>query len=99
MGTIYYGDARHPVPVEDRTLAHLKAVIVSRLRRGESCTFSWAVEGDHRETIWLSPNIPLHFVFETPDRPALNRKWIDALAQVASTPAGLHAVPEPEDEP
>lgn len=97
MGTIFYGDARHPVRIEDRALTHLKAVIIGRLRRGESCSLSWE-DGAHRETIWLSPSIPLHFVFETPDRPPLNRKWIDLLAQSASSPAGLHVMPEPDDD-
>ena len=97
MGTIFYGDARHPIPVEDRALAHVKAVIIGRLHRGESCSFSWD-DGKHRETIWLSPSIPLHFVFDSAERPALNRAWIDALSQTASTPGGLHVVAEP-DEP
>lgn len=97
MGIIYYGDARHPVPVEDRALAHIKVVIVSKLRRGESCTFSWASEGDHRETIWLSPYIPLHFVFDSVERPPLNREWLELLAQAAATPGGLFEVPEPAE--
>jgi hypothetical protein len=97
MGIIYYGDARHPVPVDDRALAHIKVVIVSKLRRGEYCTFSWASPGDHRETIWLSPNIPLHFVFDTPERPPLNRQWLELMAQTAATPGGLYEVPEPEE--
>ena len=97
MGTIFYGDARHPVPIEDRALTHLKAVIIGRLRRGESCSFSWS-DGSTRETIWLSPSIPLHFVFESAGRPPLNRMWIELLAHSASSPAGLHLMPEPEDD-
>lgn len=98
MGVIYYGDARHAVEVEDRALAHIKAVIVAKLRRGESCTFSWASKGDHRETIWLSPYIPLHFVFDTPERPVLNRRWLELLSQAAATPGGLYELPEPEEK-
>lgn len=100
MGTIFYGDARYPVPVEDRALAHLKSVIVARLRRGESCTFSWHPEGqDHRETIWIAQYIPLNFVFETAERPRLNRNWIELMVQAAASPAGLYEMPEPPEDP
>ncbi|MEO6943045.1 MAG: hypothetical protein ABI238_00115 [Terrimesophilobacter sp.] len=97
MGIMFYGDARQPVPVEDRTLAHVKAVIIARLRRGESCTFSWKTETGHRETVWISQYISLHFVFDEPDRPTLNRQWIEELSRAAASPAGLWAVPEPAD--
>ena len=36
MGTIYYGGSATPIHIEDRALAHLKVVISTKLRRGES---------------------------------------------------------------
>lgn len=99
MGTIFYGDARYAIQVEDRALAHIKSVIIARLRRGESCTFSWHPEGqEHRETIWIAQFIPLNFVFDTGDRPKLNRKWLELMSQAASNPAGLYEMPEPPDD-
>lgn len=46
MGTIYYGGSESPIHIEDRVLAHLKVVITTKLRRGESLTVSWAHPGD-----------------------------------------------------
>lgn len=100
MGTLYYGDSRLPVPIEDRALAHLKVVIVNKLRRGESFTFSWVktrAEGHGRSTIWLSPEIPLHFDFEGSKAPTLNRRWLEELSLVASSGTGLVVLDEPAE--
>lgn len=100
MGTLYYGDARLPVSVDDRALAHLKVVIVNKLRRGESFTYSWVksrAEGHGRATIWMSPEIPLHFEFEGSKAPALNRRWLEELSLVASSGSGLALSEEPPE--
>jgi hypothetical protein len=100
VGTLYYGDSRFPIPVEDRALAHLKIVIVNKLRRGESFTFSWVKsrsEGHGRSTVWLSPQLALHFEFEGSKAPALNRRWLDELSLVASSGTGLIVVDEPSE--
>ena len=39
MGTLYYAD--QAIEMDDRTLAHLKVAVVTKLRRGESFTLSW----------------------------------------------------------
>ena len=100
MGTLYYGDSRLPVPVEDRALAHVKVVIVNKLRRGESFTFSWVktrAEGHGRATIWLSPEISLHFEFDGSKSPVLNRRWLEELSLVASSGTGLVILEEPAE--
>ncbi len=69
MGTIYYGGSATPIHIEDRVLAHLKVVVATKLRRGESFTVSWQHpdgETRGRSTIWLHPSIPLRFVFDDP---------------------------------
>lgn len=103
MGTLYYGDSRLPIPIDDRALAHLKVVMVNKLRRGESFTFSWVKtrsEGHGRSTIWLSPEIALHFEFDGNTGPVLNRRWLEELSLVASSSAGLAIVDEPgESDP
>ena len=98
MGTLFYGDSRLPIPIEDRALAHLKVVMVNKLRRGESFTFSWVkpeAEGHGRSTIWLSPEIPLHFEFEESKGPVLNRRWLEDLSLVSSSGTGLVVLDEP----
>lgn len=101
---LYYGDDAEPIQIEDRALAHLKVVIATKLRRNESFTLSWRhPEGETsgRSTIWLHPSIPLRFVFQTADAPELSRKWIEDLAQSASSSGGITLVDEhlevPED--
>lgn len=102
MGTIYYGGSATPIHIEDRTLAHLKVVIATKLRRDESFTLSWTHPDDQprgRSTIWLHSSIPLRFVFESPEPEELSREWVDKLAQSANSSGGMMLVPESMEEP
>lgn len=102
VGTLYYGDSRFAIAVEDRALSHLKVVIINKLRRGESFTFSWAKsrsEGHGRSTIWIAPSLVLHFEFDGSKAPTLNRRWLEELALVASSGTGLLILDEPVDSP
>lgn len=95
MGTIYYGGSATPIHIEDRALGHLKVVIATKLRRGESFTVSWQHPDDQprgRSTIWLHPSIPLRFVFEDPEPAQLSREWIEELASSASSTGGIQLV-------
>ncbi|MCM3658603.1 hypothetical protein M3147_15210 [Agromyces mediolanus] len=97
MGTLYYGDAQTPIGIEDRMLAHLKVVLVTKLRRNESFTLSWLHHDDEprgRETLWMHPAIPLRFVFNEPERPELNPRWLEDLMRSANTTGGIELVPE-----
>lgn len=97
MGTIYYGGSAMPIHIEDRALAHLKVVIATKLRRGESFTVSWTHPDDQprgRSTIWLHPSIPLRFVFDDPEPAELSRTWIEDLANSASSTGGILLVAE-----
>ena len=102
MGTIYYGGSATPIHIEDRALAHLKVVIATKLRRGESFTVSWRHPEDEargRSTIWLHPSIPLRFVFDDPEPAELSRDWIEDLAMPANSSGGINLVAENiEDE-
>jgi hypothetical protein len=97
MGTIYYGGSATPIHIEDRALAHLKVVIATKLRRGESFTVSWRhPDGQERgrSTLWLHPSIPLRFVFDDPDPASLSREWIAELANSANSSGGIMLVAE-----
>ncbi len=99
VGTLYYGDVAAPIEIEDRALAHVKVVIATKLRRGESFTLSWTHgEGQEpgRSTVWLHPSIPLRFVFDESEPALLSRAWIEELANSANSSGGLMIVPEPE---
>ncbi|WP_460772722.1 DUF7882 family protein [Microbacterium sp. GXF7504] len=97
MGTIYYGGHNSPITIEDRALAHLKVVIATKLRRGESFTLSWRHPDDEprgRSTVWLHPSIPLRFVFDDPEPAVLDRAWIEELANSANSSGGIMLVTE-----
>lgn len=97
MGLIYYGDGVGAIEIDDRTLAHLKIVIATKLRRNESFTLSWRhPEGQPpgRSTLWLHPSIPLRFVFEDAEPPELSPRRLNELATSANSSGGILLTPE-----
>jgi hypothetical protein len=100
MGQFIYGNPSVAVDFDDRVLAHLKVVVLAKVRRGESFTFSWeytAAAGSGHSSIWIHPTIPLQFNFLGSREPRLNRAWVEELMQLANTPAGLRLTPEPSE--
>ncbi|PPF87851.1 hypothetical protein C5B96_03440 [Subtercola sp. Z020] len=99
MGTLIYGSPGVEVTFEDRALAHLRVVLLAKLRRDEKFALSWDDEETGRaHTIWLHPAIPLQFVFSAPAGATLNRRWIEVLTSVANSGTGLRLLPEPSAE-
>lgn len=97
MGTLYYGAFGTPIGIADRTLAHVKIAITTKLRRGESFTLSWRHSEDAaggRSTVWLHPSIPLRFVFDDPEPPEISRDWIEELMRLANSAGGIRLVDE-----
>lgn len=89
---VYNG--RMSLPLDDRILAHLQVVVVSKLRRRES--FALTVTLDGSEVVsWIGPATPLEFVYSGNRRPLLNRAWLEQLAESASSNRGLVVLPEP----
>jgi hypothetical protein len=98
VGKFIYGTPSISVEFDDRVLAHLKVVILAKLRRQESFTFSWeytSAQGSGHSSIWLHPAIPLQFDFYGKKDPTLNRVWLEEMVALANTPAGLRIIPEP----
>ncbi len=96
MGYMVY-DSNTQISFDDRVLAHLEVVIVSKLRRKESFALSWRESpenGDGRSTVWVDPSIPLRFRYSGSRPPALDRDWMERLAAAASSSSGLVAVDE-----
>lgn len=91
MGSLYYGDDRNPIEIDDRLLAHVKVVMATKLRRNESFTLSWRhVDGaPGRSTIWVQPSIPLRFVFDSPDAESLDPALLASLASSANASGGM----------
>ncbi|MGO4592457.1 ATP-dependent DNA ligase [Leifsonia sp. 2TAF2] len=96
MGYMVY-DSSTQISFDDRVLAHLEVVIVSKLRRKESFALSWREtpeNGDGRTTVWIDPSIPLRFRFSGSRPPTLDREWIEHLAAAAASSSGLIAIDE-----
>ncbi len=96
MGRLYYSEDPAPVEIEDRTLAHIRLVVMNKLRRGEGFMFETdAAPLMNRRDLWMDPSISLQFHFTGSKRPQINPRWVDALMEAANGPAGLRVVPEP----
>jgi hypothetical protein len=105
LGLFIYGTAP-AVTIEDRTLKHLQAVIVAKLRRRENFAFSWDEEpgvgldqshvGGAHGSVWVNESASLYFKYDGPRNGRLNPAWLEVLMQAANTTNGLRAVPEPE---
>lgn len=101
MGKFAY-DSLTKIDIDDRALAHLQLVITTKLRRGESFTFTWKEDisvGGGRSSVWIHPTSILHFKYHGSRQPQLNKAWLEALTYTANQPTGLYLVHEPANEP
>lgn len=75
MGTLRYGNSMYALTVPDDLLAHVKVVATTKLRRGETFTFTWRDadgSGPGRSTLWMQPAIPLLFEFDSAEPATLD---------------------------
>ena len=82
MGTLFYGGDRTPIMIEDRILAHLRAVTTAKLRRGEGFLLSWTDSlsiGDGRSSVWIHPRCDLHYRFDGAQQFKLEPALLDQL--------------------
>ena len=101
MGRFIYSCTTNSVEIEDRALAHLRIVIMNKLRRSESFMFDVEVgDGSGRRSFWISSAVPIQFHFYGSRPPHINRAWVEELMHIASGPNGLSLAPEtPEQVP
>ena len=77
MGKFIY-DGNIKVEFEDRLLAHLQAVIMAKVRRGESFPFTWKDDisiGGGRTTVYIHPNVSMVFKYHGSRNPQLSSTW------------------------
>ncbi|MBB2975299.1 hypothetical protein FHX49_000865 [Microbacterium endophyticum] len=100
MGRFIYDTTSNSVDIDDRTLAHLRIVVMNKLRRSESFMFDVEVgDGSGRRSYWMAPSVPIQFHFYGSRTPQINRAWVEDLMLAASGPNGLSLTPEPADDP
>ncbi|WP_336659703.1 DUF7882 family protein [Leucobacter sp. USHLN153] len=97
MGYLLHGQREYEF--EDRTLAHIKAVIGMKLAKREGFFLSWSLgvnQGSGRHEVWISEHSPIAFRFSGGKSPQLNPEWIKALLAISHTPRGLAVLSETE---
>ncbi|MDQ1085367.1 MULTISPECIES: ATP-dependent DNA ligase [Microbacterium] len=98
MGKFIY-DSNIKVEFEDRLLAHLQAVIMAKVRRGETFTFTWKDDistGGGRTCVYIHSGVSLVFKFHGGRTPQLNPAWLHVLTYNANSGRGLYVVSEPD---
>ncbi|WAA66723.1 hypothetical protein [Microbacterium oxydans] len=99
MGRLRYDGTSDPILIEDVTLAHLKIVIATKLRRQESFMMTWRpVDSgiDQRATVWIHPAIPLQFGFDAAENPPIDARLIAEMMQSLNATGELvldHLIP------
>ncbi|ROQ30998.1 hypothetical protein EDF46_3510 [Frondihabitans sp. PhB188] len=96
MGTLRYGG--HAIPMNDRTLLHVQIIVGAKLRHGESTFLSWRPKTGEtrRSSIWVSPGIPMAFLFDGSHLGSVNRAWLEAMSASGSTGVDLQIMEEVE---
>lgn len=88
MGQLRY-DPSTSFEIEDRMLAHLRLVIMTKLRRQES----FMLQSPHRDvgwvSVWIHPSVPVGFRFFGSRTPAIDRELAEAWITEASGSDGL----------
>jgi hypothetical protein len=80
MGRLRYDGTSEPIHIDDETLAVLKVIIGTKLRRQESFMMTWrTIEGGDPEriTVWVHPAIPLQFLFSSSEAQHVEKKRVE----------------------
>ncbi|MEY9954067.1 hypothetical protein [Leifsonia sp. EB34] len=96
MGALIYDG--QSFEFDDRTLAHLQAVITMKLRRREPFLLSWTPEETDpvgRHALWIDNAIPLRYEFACAAPERLDDQVLNTLADHASRASGLVLAPHP----
>ncbi|MCM3695419.1 hypothetical protein [Microbacterium oleivorans] len=99
MGRLAFG--AETVTLDDRLLAHLEVVMVTKLRRREPFILTWTVDpslGSGRVSRWVGVSTSWDVRYHSRSTGPLNPAWIESLMATANSPSGLRIVPEPEPD-
>ena len=90
MGHLKYANNAAPIEMADEMLAHLRAVTMTKLRRGESFALTLPTEGHAFETLWIHASIPIQFALDANIQ--LQRPLLTSMMEAASSSSGLDLV-------
>ncbi|OAN40773.1 DUF7882 family protein [Microbacterium sp. H83] len=92
MGRLRYDGTSEPILIDDETLAHLKVIIGTKLRRQESFMLTWRPRegGDPgRVTVWVHPAIPLQFLFQSGDHQPIEKRRVEDMMRTLNASGEL----------
>lgn len=92
MGTLHYGASRLAIRIDDRTLAHLRVVATSKLRRNEPFLISWENDlaaGSGRESLWVHPGSDLVYQFDDDEPVQLDNGLLDSMMMSSFVSRGI----------
>lgn len=92
MGRLKYDHTAEAIGIEDETLAHLKVVVATKLRRQESFMMTWLpVDGsrDGRMSAWIHPAVPLLFIFDSVDLPSIDPRRLEEMMHATNATGEL----------
>nr|WP_186807483.1 ATP-dependent DNA ligase [Microbacterium testaceum] len=106
MGRLIYRD-RASFDIDDRILAHLRIVVMNKLRRNEGFMLQLPVnEGVRQASLWIHASNALVMQFYGGREPAIDRALVDQMMHDASgadgltlTAAGIAPQPTPTRQP
>jgi len=88
VGRLFY-QGRAVLDVDDRTLAHLRVVMMNKLRRGESFMLHAPHPSAGTLSLWLSASTPLVLQFWGGRSPSLDQHLVERMFDEANGPNGL----------
>ena len=98
VGAFIYDTGWNAIEIDDRILAHLRIVMMSKLRRSEPFMFDVEMhDGTGRRSFWVNEAVPMQFRFSGHRPSHINRVWIEQLMEAANGPNGLTILPEPPE--
>ena len=98
MGIVRYGATGTEIQLADRTMAHLQAVVATKLRRGEGFFINWRVDGSadaRHSAAWVGPNTQIVFEYAADEHVDLRRDWLEIMTMGANSNGGLYLSDEP----
>lgn len=92
MGRLKYDHTAEAIGIEDETLAHVKVVVATKLRRQESFMMTWLpVDGgpNARMNAWIHPAVPLVFMFDSADVPPIDQRRLEDMMHATNATGEL----------
>jgi hypothetical protein len=93
VGTLLLGRIAR-IHLDDDVLAHVHAVIISKLRVREPVSIAWVSEEGLRDEVIVNPSTTVVATFESATPPKLDRAWLNRLMMAANSVRGLNLTPQ-----